>query len=944
LPAVCVSADARSTGVHNREGEAMHRAPATRSTPTALVLAAAAAAGGALCTSCATGRSPLGQAAGKSTATGPSRERDASGRGPAESAASPHVLSPDWGERGERARSYDLKHIRFALDIDPKARHIRGEVTSTVAPFADGATEIELDAEELHILEARVGGRSASFQVGPKSVKVRLPQPVAAGSDVDVTLRYEGNPRNGLHWVGPEPGYPDKPLEVWSQGEDTDNHFWLPTWDYPNDRTTWESALTVPADLVAVSNGQFLGDAPGPRPGTRTWRYRMAEPNVTYLIAIAVGPWERFTDSWRGKPVEYFVPRGTGEATARRAFGDTPAMIEYFSRQAIGVDYPWSKYAQIAVAEFVVSGMENVSATLQTDRALRDERGALDHSSETLVAHELAHQWFGDLLTCRSWDHLWLNEGFATYFEVLYLEHRRGRDEMQAEMAQNQRRAVEEDDVGAPAPLVETYFTRDHSKQPLELVYTRGSSVLHMLRFVLGDRAFFRVIHEYVTHHRGKSVDSEDLRRVIADVTGQPLEWFFQEWVYGAGWPAFEVTASWDATRKVEQVVVKQTQKVGGLVPYFRMPVDIKLVAGGKRQVHRVWVSQAEDRFELPAAQPPSLVAFDDGDWLLKTVHFEKSTADLVWQLEHDDQLAGRLQATHDLAERVTDPAATAALAQALRSRGGHQKLREELAEALSNRRRGPVAQSALLAGLSDPDAHVRAAVAEALGAFVGQTDVAEALERTMTSDRSYATQGAAIKSLGRVLGRPGFEVVSRGLALRSPEERVATAAMEALAELDPVRALPRVLEAASAGRPYAMRLRALATLGRMASDIDGSERGRVFEALDQALAADYYRARTSAIRALGRLGGERARERLERAAREEASPEFRKLAKRTAESVKSGVTLKDENQRLKRRVEQLERELRAPGGEAPARADGAPSRPRSGGAVQRSTVSALAK
>ncbi|HJZ88586.1 MAG TPA: M1 family aminopeptidase, partial [Polyangia bacterium] len=830
-----------------------------------------------------------------------------------EKPAGPHILIPDWGTRGERARSYDLNHIRFAIDFDLTKRHIRGRVTNVVAPFTDDLKAIELDAEELHILSARIDGRPARFTTGKKSVQVALDRPARAGVPLEVTLEYEGTPRTGLHWVGPEPGYPDKPLEVWSQGEDMNNHFWLPMWDYPNDRTTWESFLTVPAELTAVSNGSLVGVEAGPRPGTRTFHYKMAEPNVTYLIAVAVGPWERYADAWQGRPVEYFVPRGTGEVTARRSFGQTPDMIDFFSKHAIGVDYPWPKYAQTAVAEFVVGGMENVSSTLQTDLTLHDERWHLDQTSESLVAHELAHQWFGDLLTCRSWDHLWLNEAFATYFEVLYAEHLRGRDELEMEMWKNQTQAKEGDDPESPQPLVQTYFTRTDDR-PSRAVYSRGSSVLHMLRFVVGDARFRRVIQHYVEKNRGRTVDSEDLRRSVAEVTGQPLEWFFQEWVYGAGVPELEVSASWDPAKKQEVVVVKQTQKVGGAVPYFRMPVDIALVIGGKKELHRVWMAQAEDRFELPARERPQMVRFDDGGWILKTLKFDRSTEELSWQLANSDHLSARMEAIDGLGEKLTDERATEALTRVLGQPKAHWAVRARAAEALAARKKSTAARKALLSALEDPEARVRTATAKALGSFNGDQEVALALQQHLQSDRSYATQAAAVHALGQVLGKAGFDVVASGLAIPSQRDRVGTAALETMAEIDPGRALPRLLEAAAVGKPYPLRMSALSALARASADVDGADKLRIYEVLDQGLRADYYRARLAALRALGQLGGERAQARLERAAKEEIDPGFRRAAQRLAEQVKKGVALKDENTRLKRRVEELEKELRGPG------------------------------
>jgi aminopeptidase N len=874
-----------------------------------------------LCTVIGCASSPNSRPAGPPHgATASAASDSAGGHASATESKGPRILQPDWGERGERPRTYDLKHIRFALDFDLTGRTIAGEITNVVAPFESGLREIEFDSEELTITKATVDGKNAEFTVGPKTVKVALDHSVPPGQDVRVTLTYHGKPRTGLHWVGPEHGYPDKAREVWSQGEDMDNHFWLPTWDYPNDRTSWEAILTVPADLTAVSNGVLVDTKPGPRAGTKTWHYKMEQPNVTYLIAVAIGPWERYADTWRGKPVEYFVPKGTGEAMARRSFGRTPEMLEFFSQKAMGVEYAWPKYAQVAVNEFVVGGMENVSNTLQTALTLHDERAHLDQQSEGLVAHELAHQWFGDLMTCRSWDHLWLNEGFATYFGALWTEHSEGEAAFRAEMARNQDGAREEDDAKDPIALAETYFTRAQDRSfPGRLVYTKGSSVLHMLRFVVGDQVFAKGIQHYVQTNRDRTVDSEDLRRAFADVTGQPLEWFFQEWVYGAGVPEFAVDAAWDAKHNVEVVTVKQQQKVGGLVPYFRMPVDLAIVEGGKKSVHRVWVSQAENRFELPAAHRPQLVRFDEGGWLLKTLKFDKPTKELAWQLEHDETWAGKAEAIAALADKVNDDDATVALAR-LAGSSAAVSLRTRAEAALGARRTSDRARKALLAALEAKGtgqtgardaARVRTAAAKALGGFAGNGEVATALENHLGSDDSYATRAASVRALGRVLGKQALDTIAAASTQKSWQDQVAVAAIETMADVDPQRALPRLLAAAEPGQPYALRVRAFDVLGRISPELEGAERAHVYDALDRGMEADYYRARMTALRAMGSLGGTRAQERLERASKEEADPGYRKTAERTAGQVKKGVALKEENDRLKQRVNDLERELR---------------------------------
>lgn len=854
---------------------------------------------------------------------------------PAAAPATRGPLRPTWGGKFDRKRDYDLQHLRFEIDFDLDARAITGVATNTIAAIAPRLEEARFDAEGLTIDKVLVGGAAAKFRAEKTELRVALPAALAAGARTDVEIRYHGKPQSGLHWVGPEHGYRDKPREVWSQGEDMNNHFWIPTWDYPNDKTSWEAVLTVPEDLVAVSNGVLVSEKKGPRPATRTFHYRMAEPNVTYLIAVAVGPWERFADDWRGKPVEYFVPRGTGEAMARRSFGKTPAMIDFFSKR-IGVDYPWPKYAQVTVAEFVVGGMENVSCTLQTDRTLHDERDHLDRDSDGLVAHELAHQWWGDLLTTRDWPNMWLNEGFATYFAALWTEADEGRDEFRLDMRRSQAGFRSADPPADPRPIVESFWSQPDGRTSNH-VYTKGSSVLHMLRFVLGDDTFWKGIRLYAKRHAGGSVDSEDLRRAMAEASGDPLHWFFDEWVYAAGYPQLEIATRWDARTATETMAVKQAQKTGGLVPLFRMPVDVKLWVGGKPRVERVWISGADETFTWKLPARPDFVHFDDGGWLLKTVKHDKSLDELRAQLEKDDDPVARVEAIEALGEMAGDDGAAQTVAKAAGNPKLARRVRTAATRALASWPRSAAARAGALRLLSDKEAHIRASAAGALAAFEGDAAVAAALGKALAGDRSPATQSAAVRSLGRVLGKQGWHEVAKGLGVASFRDSVKAATIDVLARLDGERALPLLLDEARYGRPYDTRMTAMSALGDLAPELDAASRKQIAGVLAEGAQRDrWYRARQSAMRNLAAVGGTDARTALERIAKEDDGEAYRKAAKENLDRMAKQDHAAEETRRLKARVQELEDRLkkRGPAGSAPAQATPAAAIPASAGAA----------
>jgi aminopeptidase N len=821
----------------------------------------------------------------------------------------PAVPAPVWGEHDGRPRDYDLEHLKIELALDLDARRIEGTVTSRVRALAGGLAEAGFDAVALSVRTVTVDGAPADHRTEGDRLVVKLPRRLDPGARADVAVAYEATPRNGLHWVGPEPGYPDKPRQVWSQGQAEDNRHWLPMHDYPNDKTTWEAAFTCPEGLTAVSNGKLVGEDVGARPGTRVFRWSMDRPNSTYLIAVAVGPWERWADDWRGKPVEYWVARGVGEETARRSFGLTPDMLTFFSDR-IGVEYPWARYAQVAVAEFVVGGMENVSCTLQTDRTLHDARAALEQSSQGLVAHELAHQWWGDLLTCRDWSHLWLNEGFATYFECLYAEHHDGVDQLRVRMRQNQEAVRRGDARGEPRAMVEDFYARK-SGDGSNHVYTKGASVLHMLRFTLGDDAFWRGIRLYCERHREGLVDTHDFRKAMEDATGRPLQGFFQQWVFLAGCPEFQVRQEWDEPSRTARLNVKQAQKTGGLVPVFRTPVDVEFTCGSEARRHRIEVTRAEETFSFQLPERPRRTRFDKGGWLLKTLVHEKPLEEWLAQAVEDDDVIGRFEAIEALAAREGEPRAGEALGRVLAS-DAHRAVRVAAAEALG-KRKGDAARDALVAALGDREATVRAAAVEALGKRERDAAAGAALRRALESDAAYGVRAAAARALAAGKHEGAFEAIEAVLPARSHHDQVAEAALRSLFELDAARAVPALLADAAYGRPYERRTVACELLARHAPKAATAERERIAKVLRDGLQDRYYRMRLSAIRALGAAQDRDALEALDRIAAEDPARRYRTAAKEAAERLRKETTgaqpdLKAELEALRKRVETLEK------------------------------------
>ncbi|MBI2467611.1 MAG: HEAT repeat domain-containing protein, partial [Candidatus Rokubacteria bacterium] len=685
---------------------------------------------------------------------------------------------------------------------------------------------------------------------------VRLPRPLAAGQETEVSVDYRlVRPRLGLWFIRPDRAYPRRPTQAWTQGQDEYARYWFPCHDAPHERATTELLATIPADFVAVSNGRLLARRRAGR-GRVTWHWRLGFPHAPYLVTLAVGRFRELRDAWRGIPITYYCERGR-EADMRRAFGKTPKAMAFFSRLT-GIRYPYEKYAQVAAADFIYGGMENTSATTQTDTVLHDARAHVEVEplATGLMAHELAHQWFGDLLTCRDWSHAWLNESFATYGDALFVEHDRGRDEFAVEMWQNGRAYFDEDRERYRRPIV-TNLWRTPSDLFDRHLYEKGACVLHMLRHVLGDRDFRRAIRHYLRKHRGGSVETADLVVAIEEATGRNLRRFFDQWVYKAGHPELRVAYWWNARTRRAHVVVRQTQKTGDDVALFAVPLELEL-AWGRRQRKRVRenVDAKEHRFSYRLPREPEMVRVDPDHWLL--ARWEIGLPAPLWraQLTRDRHPLGRIRAAQALG-RLGTAEAVAWLAAALR-RERVWAVQVEIATALGQIR-SDAALTALLAAVRVADPRARRAVVRALGEFRSARAV-PVLTRLVREDPSYFVAAEALRALGRTRDRDVAPVLLR--ALREAEswnDTVRVGAVEGLAELGADGTLATLRARTRYGYPHPSRmaaLRMLARLGRGDRAALATLRARTRDA--------NLRVQLAAIGALGQLGDERAIPRLE--------------------------------------------------------------------------------
>ncbi len=833
-------------------------------------------------------------------------------------------------------RQFDLQHLRLDLAFDWDAKSVAGTATNTLVPLLPGLGSVVLDAAELDVRKVRVNGAERPFTLDPQAetLTVQLDHPYGPEDRLEVAVDYSAHPKTSLYFVGPDAGYPQKPEQIYSQGEADLNRHWFPSWDSPNDRTTTEMVATVKRPLVVVSNGKLLAVTDLPD-GRRTYHWKMDTPHSTYLVSVAIGDYTRVADEWHGLPVEYYVPPGVDEATTRRSFGATPRILDYFSR-VTGRPYPYPKYAQAIVVDYMWGGMENISATTQTSRTLHPARADHDAPSEGLVAHEAAHQWFGDLLTCEDWSHAWLNEGFASYFTALYRGDAHGQDELDVEV-DDMRNAYLGEAKDYRRPIVTKLYP-----DPIDMfdshTYAKGGLVLHTLHYLLGDDGWWKGIRSYVERFAGSTVTTADFENALEQATGVSLAPVFDGYVYGAGIPQLQV--KWDYQAETHQVhlEVKQTQKLDAQTALFSFPLEVALIGETTNEkdeaVRRVPVAaRALQDLYIPSAQRPRTVVLDPRGGILKTLDFPKPAAEWVLQLTRSKPLPARLEAIRALGA-LGGEEAVAALGRALHDDPFYD-VRKEAARALGQIAKDP-ALVPLRAGLADADSRVRATVVESLAAFPEHAELIPGLANLLTTDDSFTVRARAAAALGELAGKSQGKAAGRAggrgkdegegeggkrrrreeisgllfaaLSQDSFHELVRGSALRALAKVDPARAWEPARRLARYGAPIDSRGEALDALVTIAEQ-DPARQDEVRKLLEGYLDDPYYSLEEHAFRALGKLGDPAALPAITRRSRLESDSRQKRNADKAIERIEARQAQGREDQALRDRVEQLERE-----------------------------------
>jgi aminopeptidase N len=812
-----------------------------------------------------------------------------------------------------------VEEIALHLTPDFESESVDGICTTTVRAFDEPVTRLELDAVDLEVEAVERAGaappESLKFARRDGKLDIEFTPPIAPGERTTFAVRYRvSKPRHGLFFIKPTAAHPEKIAHLWTQSQDQYARHWFPCLDYPHEKQRTVTTIAVPKGMFALGNGELVERRDE---GEKTiFRYRQDVPHSTYLVTMVVGPFVEIAQGEAGRngvPIFYYVLPGS-EADGERAFGKTPKMIECFEER-LQAAYPYARYSQIAVADFIFGGMENTTATTQTDRTLHDAVAHADFSSDPLVSHELAHQWFGDLLTCRDWSHAWLNEGFATFMEAVWRESDLGYDEYLYDIFTGFTTYLKEESGRYRRPIVcNTYIA------PIDIfdrhLYQKGAAVLHMLRGELGEGRFWRSVARYVAENAQRSVETIDFVRAIEAETGRNLRGFFNQWVLREGHPNLEVRVEWDAKRRVATITIDQKQTIDAAHPPYEFDVELALTTSGaphERSI-RARVQRAHETIAVPLDIEPELVRFDPGAFLLADVTYRFGVDRAVIALTSDSSAIGRIRAARELAKD-----GGRAAREALEAAFERERFWGVLAEAAYaiGETRAAWGTPVLLRALEHPHPKVVRAAAEALGNF-RDDQTAGALVDLVGRHPSYLVRAAALSALGKTRDPRAFDVLVAAAREKTWNGTVEGGAVQGLAELADARSMPVVLGAVRPESSEGLRRAAVNAIARIGQLVE-SERTNAVDALERHLNDESFSVALHAIEAAESLGDARLIGALERTAATAVDGRLRRHAAEAAIRIRkesktpSQVTmLRDDIDELRQQQRRLQEQIEA--------------------------------
>lgn len=662
--------------------------------------------------------------------------------------------------RASATKINDLVDTRLDVKFDYDKSWMYGKAWITLKPHFYPTDSLSLDAKgmEFHKVAIYRGGQEVplKYTYDGTNINIHLDKTYKNTEKYIVFLDYTSKPNDlkvqgsaaisdakGLYFINPKGEEKDKPTQIWTQGETESNSAWFPTIDKPNQKTTEEITLTVPAKYVTLSNGVLISQKNN-GDGTRTDHWKMDLPHAPYLFFMGVGEFSIIKDSYKGKEVSYYVEKAYAPV-ARRIFGLTPEMIAFYSR-ITGVDFPWPKYAQMVGRDYVSGAMENTTSTLHGESAQQDARELTDGNGwEDVIAHELFHQWFGDLVTTESWSNLTLNESFADYSETLWNEYKYGKDAGDFVNLSGLMNYLQQPE-NASKNLVRFYYA-DKEDMFDQVTYPKGGRILNMLRNYVGDSAFFKSLNHYLTTNKFKSAEAHNLRLAFEEVTGQDLNWYWNQWYYGSGHPKLEINYVYDDAAKNVKVIINQTQETGKI---FKLPFAIDIYNGAVKERHKVWVDDKIDTFTFSYNNRPDLVNVDGDKILLCEKKDNKTLDNYIHQYKYAGLYVDRREALEFCAANQDDAKALDLLKAGLKDR--FFRLRNYTLGKLDLKR--DAVKTAFESQIADMAAHdpnrvVRARAIDLLSNY--NNAKYKPIFQKAVSDSSYTVAGAGLEALAKV-------------------------------------------------------------------------------------------------------------------------------------------------------------------------------------------------
>ncbi len=544
--------------------------------------------------------------------------------------------------RASATRTHDLIHTKLAVSFDWQKQHVLGEAELSISPLFYDTDNLVLDAKGFDIHSITLNGKALKYDYDQVLLDITLDKVYSRDEEFKIKIDYTAKPNEGpssgsqaiasnkgLFFINPENKSKLKPQQIWTQGETENSSRWFPTIDKPNERCSQEVFITVDDKFQTLSNG-LLVNSKNNTDGTRTDYWKQEKPHAPYLFMLGIGEYAVVRDNWKDKELLYYVEPDYKEH-AEKIFNNTPEMLTFFS-DILDYEYPWDKYAQIVCRDYVSGAMENTGAVVFGEFVQKTSRELLDSNNDDIVAHEMFHHWFGDLVTCESWSNLTLNEGFATYSEFLWQEYKYGHEAAERKRLQDLNGYVITADRGGTHDLIN--FEYDDKEDMFDgHSYNKGGLIVHMLRSYLGDDAFFSALNRYLTQHEYSDVEAHELRLVFEDVVGQDLNWFFNQWFYDKGHPQLEIEYELDNEVNSVFIDVLQTQDVEDNVPVFQIPFQAMLYyESGKKEVVDLWLDKREQQFEvvIEGNELPAVVVLDGAHDILMTADEKRSDSDYV--------------------------------------------------------------------------------------------------------------------------------------------------------------------------------------------------------------------------------------------------------------------------------------------------------------------------